>query len=113
MNFDNLTLEERQAESQNILSKYPGRIPVIVSKSKSSKLNDIDKKKFLVPSDLTVGQFMYVIRKRIKMSPSEAIFLYINNTLPATMSSLRSIYDAHKNIDGFLYIEYNGEETFG
>jgi GABA(A) receptor-associated protein len=113
MNFDNLTLEERQNESKNILSKYPERIPVIVSKSKNSKLNDIDKKKFLVPCDLTIGQFMYVIRKKIKMCPSEAIFLYVNNTLPPTMSSIKNIYEAHKNADGFLYIEYNGEETFG
>lgn len=45
---------------------------------------DIDKKKYLVPSDLTVGQFVYVIRKRIKLSPEKGIFIFINNVLPAT-----------------------------
>ena len=39
-------------------------IPVIVDKrAGDASLPDIDKKKFLVPTDLTIGQFMYVIRK--------------------------------------------------
>jgi hypothetical protein len=31
-----------------------------------------------------VGQFVYVIRKRIKLSPEKAIFIFINNILPPT-----------------------------
>jgi GABA(A) receptor-associated protein len=46
-----------------IRAKYPDRIPVICEKALKSNLEDIDKKKYLVPSDLTVGQFVYVIRK--------------------------------------------------
>ena len=37
-----------------------------------------------MPADLTVGQFVYVIRKRIKLSPEKAIFIFINNILPPT-----------------------------
>lgn len=113
MDNDDLTLEERQAESNNILTKYPGRVPVIVRKSPNSRLKDIDKKKFLVPSDLTIGQFIYVIRKRIQLAPTQALFLFVNNTLPATISPISVIYENNKNEDGFLYIEYNSEETFG
>lgn len=40
--------------------------------------------RYLVPSDLTVGQFVYVIRKRIKLEPEKAIFIFVNNTLPST-----------------------------
>ena len=39
-------------------------------------------RRYLVPSDLTVGQFVYVIRKRIKLSPERAIFIFIDNKLP-------------------------------
>ena len=113
MDNDDLTLEERQAESNNILTKYPGRVPVIVKKSPNSKLNDIDKKKFLVPADLTIGPFIYVIRKRIQLAPTEGLFLFINNTLPPTISTISTIYENNKNEDGFLYIEYNCEEAFG
>ena len=40
--------------------------------------------RYLVPADLTVGQFVYVIRKRIKVSSEEAIFMFVKNTLPPT-----------------------------
>ena len=57
---------------------------VIVEKAEKSDISDIDKKKYLVPADLTVGQFVYVIRKRIKLSPEKAIFIFVNNVLPPT-----------------------------
>jgi GABA(A) receptor-associated protein len=44
---------------------------VIVERAPKSDIAEIDKKKYLVPMDLTVGQFVYVIRKRIKLSPEK------------------------------------------
>ncbi len=41
-------------------------------------------RRYLVPADLTVGQFVYVIRKRIKVSPEKAIFMFVKNVLPPT-----------------------------
>jgi len=106
-------LEKRQAEAQRIREKYPDRVPVIVEKAEKSDIPDIDKKKYLVPADLTVGQFVYVIRKRIKLSPEKAIFVFVNNVLPPTAALISSVYDEHKDEDGFLYIAYSGENTFG
>lgn len=40
--------------------------------------------RYLVPADLTVGQFVYVVRKRTKLSPEEAIFILLKNILPPT-----------------------------
>lgn len=31
-----------------------------------------------------MGQFVYVIRKRIKVSPEKAIFMFVKNVLPPT-----------------------------
>ncbi|KAL5650447.1 hypothetical protein ACJX0J_041256, partial [Zea mays] len=77
-------LEKRQSEANRIREKYPDRIPVIVEKAERSDIPDIDKKKYLVPADLTVGQFVYVVRKRIKLSAEKAIFIFVKNTLPPT-----------------------------
>jgi GABA(A) receptor-associated protein len=55
----------------------------------------IDKKKYLVPADLTVGQFVYVIRKRIKLSPEKAIFIFVDEVLPPTAALMSSIYAEH------------------
>jgi GABA(A) receptor-associated protein len=86
---------------------------VICEKADRSSIPDIDKKKYLVPADLTVGQFMYVIRKRIKLPPEQAIFLFVNNVSPSNASLLSAVYDEFKDEDGFLYITYSGENTFG
>lgn len=79
---------------------------VICEKVEKSDIATIDKKKYLVPADLTVGQFVYVIRKRIKLSPEKAIFIFVDEVLPPTAALMSSIYEEHKDEDGFLYITY-------
>ncbi|XP_054787541.1 autophagy-related protein 8C-like isoform X2 [Prosopis cineraria] len=106
-------LEKRLEESARIREKYPDRIPVIVERADRSDIADVDKKKYLVPGDLSVGQFVYVIRKRIKLSAEKAIFVFINNILPPTAALMSAIYEEHKDEDGFLYMTYSGENTFG
>merc|ERR1712013_497700 len=65
--------EKRRAEGEKIRRKYPDRVPVIVEKSPKARIGDLDKKKYLVPSDLTVGQFYFLIRKRISLRPEDAL----------------------------------------
>jgi GABA(A) receptor-associated protein len=110
---DEHPFEKRKAEAERIRQKYSDRIPVICEKVEKSDIATIDKKKYLVPSDLTVGQFVYVIRKRIKLSPEKAIFIFVDEVLPPTAALMSSIYEEHKDEDGFLYISYSGENTFG
>jgi hypothetical protein len=81
-------------------------LQVICEKVEKSDIATIDKKKYLVPADLTVGQFVYVIRKRIKLSPEKAIFIFVDEVLPPTAALMSSIYEEHKDEDGFLYITY-------
>ena len=82
--------------------KYSDRIPVICEKIEKSDIATIDKKKYLVPADLTVGQFVYVIRKRIKLSPEKAIFIFVDEVLPPTAALMSSIYEEHKDEDGYV-----------
>lgn len=105
--------EARKAEAERICEKFPGRIPVIVERTAKSTIPELDKQKFLVPGDLTIGQFCYVIRKRMALPPEQALFLFVGNSLPTTGSILREMYQLYKNEDGFLYIQISGESTFG
>lgn len=108
------SFEKRLDESSRIRIKYPNRVPIIVERSnKSDSIPLIDKKKFLCPEDLTIGQFIYVIRKRVSIDSNQAIFIYINNNLPSVSTSISSIYSKYMDKDGFLYIIYSGENTFG
>jgi len=56
--------------------------------------------RYLVPADLTVGQFVYVIRKRIKLSPEKAIFIFVGNVLPPTAAMMSSVYEQNKDRTG-------------
>jgi len=109
---DIYSFDDRFEECNRILKKFGQRIPVICEKSKKSKL-EIDKKKYLIPSDFTVGQFIYVIRKRLLLSPDKAIFIFINGTMPSTSSTMINVYHINKDSDGFLYITYDDENVFG
>ena len=103
MGFKNdVSYEKRHQEASRIRSKYPELIPVICEKTGSSDIPTIDRRKYLVPPDLTMGQFIYVVRKRTKVHPEKSIFMFINNCKLVPTSSLISIvYDEHKDNDGF------------
>ena len=107
--------KEKLRESvQKIISKYPDRVPVFVKRGKSDRnLKNIDQNKFIVPEDITIGQFMTILRKRIKLESEVALFLFLNNgTLPAQSTTMASLYESFKNEDGLLEIDYCGENTF-
>jgi GABA(A) receptor-associated protein len=107
------SFQKRKEDASKILIKYPDRVPIICEKALGSDVPEIDKKKYLVPKDITIGQFIHIIRQRIKLSQEQALFIFVNNVIPATSSSMSSVYESHKDDDGFLYIVYASENTFG
>lgn len=112
---NNFTFEDRYRESMRVLNKFPDRIPIICERSLNAS-NDcpyIDRKKYLVPKELTLGQLLYVIRKRLKISSEKTIFLIINNNILSSTLILGYIYHMYKDPDGFLYVTYTYENTFG
>ena len=108
INFkSSLTFEERVEKSSEIITKYPGRIPVICEKSeKSNDICSIDKIKYIVPNDLTCAQFAFIIRNKLKLSSTKAIFLFVNNTIPSNSELISVLYNKYKDKDGFLYLLY-------
>jgi GABA(A) receptor-associated protein len=110
------SLEKRKNESKYILEKYPDKVPLIIEKSthkNAENIPDIKKKKFLVPNDLQLSQLIYIVRKRINIESHLGIFFFINNELYPVSSLISTIYEEKKDEDGFLYMTYSGESTFG
>lgn len=108
------TFQTRYDESLRIMNKYPDKLPVICEKTcTNTDIPQIDKIKYLVPSNLTMGQFLYVIKTRMKLSPEKAIFLFVNKTIPSNSSLISEIYSKYKEADNFLYLTYSGESVFG
>ena len=105
---------ERLKKSQIILEKYPDRVPLIIQPSKNDRDSfPIDKSKYITPRDLTLMQLQQVIRKRVRFPAEKALFMFINNKIYPITSHVGTIYDTNKDADGFLYITYCQESTFG
>jgi GABA(A) receptor-associated protein len=109
------TFEQRCIESNRVLTKYPDRVPIICERSKAatSDCPQIDKKKYLVPKDLTLGQYLYVVRKKLRLPQEKALFLLINNQIISSTKMIGEIYAKNKHSDGFLYVYYSYENVFG
>ena len=114
MSFKHLySLNQRKNECEKILLKYPNRIPIICEKHYKSILPNSEKYKYLVEPDFTLGHFIYVIRRRIKLPPEQAIYMFIKGHIISSNETIRSIYNKYVDEDGFLYMYYTNENTFG
>lgn len=107
------SFEKRVEEARKLREKFPGRIPVLIDKAPRSDVPDLDKKKYIVPGDLSLGQFIYVIRKRLALPPEQALFIFVGNTLATSSSLMREIHATYADADGFLRCTYSGESSFG
>lgn len=107
---------KRSAESARIRQRYPGRIPVVIIMH--GKLV-IDRPKFLVPVDLTWGQLMYVVRKRLnttnpnQISPGETLYGMVNRTMIPSETLVSFVAETDTHADGMLYVHVYRENTFG
>lgn len=106
------SLATRKEESSRILSKYPERIPVICQRA-NNNIKDLDKKKYLIPEDLRMIDFLMVVRRRLQLPAHQSLFVFVNDKLINGSEMMKVIYNSEKDEDGFLYIMYGGESTFG
>ena len=108
------SFEHRSAECKKIIEKYPNKVPIIVTKyEKCNNIDEISKNKFLVPGDLTLAQFVYVIKKRLLLQPHMCLYVFINEQIPTSSDTLSKLHTDNKDEDGFLYISYASENAFG
>jgi len=110
INYEDQNFDLRINEANRMLEKYSTRVPVIVNCGEDLT---IVKRKYLVPFDITCGQFLYVLRKYMNIQPEQAVFMFINNILPTSSETIGNIYNSHKNEDLFLYVFITKENTFG
>jgi GABA(A) receptor-associated protein len=110
--FNSLNYDTILKDFYSIKKKFPDKIPIIIDRA-TNYTPVIDKNKYLVPFDSTISQLIFVIRKRINLSPDQALYLFVNDTIPKSTSLIGDIYSDHKQSNGFLYLLYSIENTFG
>jgi len=108
--------DTRKSLYDTLMLKNSNYVPCIVSLSHDivtkyrMSSNEI---RVLIQADYTLGQFLNILRKKLSISSTESIYIFIDNTLLPTSSIVSRIYSDRKNKDGFLYVDCSILETFG
>ena len=89
------------------MDKYPDRVPVYIRKKRGDDIPDLENHKYLVPRDMTVGQFMIIIRKKVALDSNKVLFIFTdNNTLPPNSETVGNIHKDNARPDGILYTTF-------
>ena len=113
---ENSDVNQRKQSSDKIKKEFPDKIPVIVEKDPRAKtLNDIDKTKYLVPKEISVTQFSFMLRKRLQLKENEAFFLIAKCKYTIMgENTMDDVYNKYSDKDdGYLYITYTSKEIWG
>ncbi len=107
--------EKRLELCNRIKTQYPNRLPIITETLPNTDIN-LDRKKFLVPSDISMGGFLTELRKHTKLRSEEALYIFCGSkggVLVPANQTICEIYEKYKDEDGFLYMLVALENTFG
>lgn len=109
------TYNSRKAQTSKMLIEHPDKIPVIIVPfNSSSNSYKLPQSKFLVPKQYTFHDLIFVLRKKLRLSSKESLFISIGDTsFPNLSRSMHSIYIESKSDDGFLYVQYSSEPVWG
>lgn len=110
-------LDQRREQCAKINRQYPGRVPVIVEPygTPLTRVNgDNLKSKYLIPEHQTFAAFMVAFRSNAELNPEQSIyFIASDNVVPSPSQTVAQFARQHKADDGFLYLYYVRENTFG
>ena len=106
-------LYTRKVEFETLSRCWPEKIPIILQKHENSLIAEI-KPKFLCPIDFRVIDFVVYMRRKVHLPPSQSLYIMTDSGSILTGElPMKTIYDKHKDSDGFLYLKYSEQPAYG
>lgn len=109
---ERLTFDQRKLEFERVKRKRPEYVPTIIVRG-SKDAPYIDKEKYLVPKEVTSTQMSFIVRRRLNMRADQALFLFCDNRILGPNHTMVQLAQEFADEDGFLYLTYTLENTFG
>ncbi|XP_045466941.1 microtubule-associated proteins 1A/1B light chain 3C-like isoform X2 [Harmonia axyridis] len=98
-----------------IRSRFPARIPIILTRlAMEKKLPMLERTKYLVPQEMTLAQFQMIIRTSMHLNSKKALYFLVDgNPMIGLSLTMAELYQNCGKSDGYLYITYASQDTFG
>mmetsp|Transcript_5095 Transcript_5095/g.9477 ORF Transcript_5095/g.9477 Transcript_5095/m.9477 type:complete len:128 (-) Transcript_5095:160-543(-) len=110
-----VSLEDRKEKSRGILGKHPHCVPVFLESTATTNPNVTPiQLKVVIEKRITVMHFMTLIRQKVNLEPTTALFYFVGRKHKLTGDQLMGeVYDQYADEDGFLYISCSDQDTMG
>ena len=80
----------------------------------SESIPQLEKVKYVFPQKLPMGLVTDFIRSRLSLASNESLYLFVKETvLVSASTTVGEVYQLYKDEDGFVYVTYATQETFG
>ena len=108
------TLRIPDREAARVRERFPDRVLIVITRRAITDPK-MDKSKFVVPRDLTIGNLLLVVRRRVMLRSSDALFLFPveSKQMLSAATTVGQAADAHAERSGVLYLGYTQENAFG
>jgi GABA(A) receptor-associated protein len=105
----------RRAEAERLLLEHPTKVPTIIEPGRrKDNRYSMAQNKFLILREYSFQEFSQLLRNKLKLKANDSLYLIAgDNVIPTPDQSIARLYESCRDTDGFLYITYASQETFG
>ncbi|CAK87182.1 unnamed protein product (macronuclear) [Paramecium tetraurelia] len=121
---DVIPLEERKEKYNYYKQKYPKCVPIILQRQNNCNLIFLDRPEVLLDEEKTGNQLIQYLKDQLKeKSLNNSFYVYFTttdnegnsqDTMLQMEDKIKQIAEKYKDKeDGFLYLKYDYQQTFG
>mmetsp|Transcript_15993 Transcript_15993/g.15918 ORF Transcript_15993/g.15918 Transcript_15993/m.15918 type:complete len:122 (-) Transcript_15993:680-1045(-) len=109
---ESIPFQVRKASYDKMMQENPGKYPAVLLKGNNCKYN-IPLHKFALEGSMTMGTFLYTVRRYFKLSSKQGVYLYLCDTLPMLNAKISELHQRCADEDGCLYFVLTHQEDKG